>query len=331
MSRSDAASDAEESLPPSTAPNFGIKVTGLDSEEISIQLGTKVGEWVRAFSRYIDLSALDGVTIAVDYDQALVDLDRGYDTTYKLSATKSHVVGVAMTPSVIREGELKSHIVFNAAFMAPLLGVDDSEEYGQALHIIAHECAHVDVTHAYDRCFPNTLLREAIGSILDKCRWQVIFAVWDEYAVTSMIGRVGASQTDAYEQAFLSELLTFDDRVASLISAYRLHGDVSKVLVEVYGACGNLLKYSAYHLGNLRSFNTEWRSCQQSVDALEGHWFLPYFDRLGGCCNSIHDEFGQWESQEPFLKISGLAEELVERAGLFINVLPDGAIWVDIP
>lgn len=51
---------------------------------------------------------------------------------------------------------------------------------GNSIHILAHECGHVEVTNAFDRCVPNVLLRQKNGSILEQMQWQVILAVWDE-------------------------------------------------------------------------------------------------------------------------------------------------------
>ncbi|MGP0172656.1 hypothetical protein ACSVIJ_12315 [Pseudomonas sp. NCHU5208] len=331
MDEVNGVNEQENSLPPTTAPNFRINLLGFEDQEVARRLGRTIGEWVNLIGRYYDLSALDGITVAIDYNQALYDLDRGYETNFRLTATNSHVVGVAMTPSVIREAQLRSHIVLNAVFMTPLLNADDLEPHAQALHILAHECAHVEVTHVYDRCFPNVLLRESFGGMLEQCRWQVIFAVWDEYAVTSLIGHIGAAQTDAYEVAFLNDLATFDDRVNALIRDYRLHGNVDQVLTEVYGACGNLLKFAAYHLGNLNSFDRDWRSCERTFTALNDEWFEPYLDRLSECCEVIKSSYGAWSSQDCFREISIIAEELVERAGLFIEEQGDGTLYVDIP
>ncbi|ENL6833793.1 hypothetical protein AB5Q78_004197 [Pseudomonas aeruginosa] len=331
MDRVEEATEGEQTLPPSTTPSFSIRLTGFTDEEFANRLGNVIGGLVHVLGRSLNLTTLDGLTVAIEYDQALIDLDRGYETSHRLTATKSHVIGVAMTPSVIRDGSLKSHIVLNASFIVSLLDEQDSEARNQAIHIIAHECAHVDVTQAYDRCFPNLLLRQAIGGTLDQCRWQVIFAVWDEYAVTSMTGDIGANQTDAYEEAFLNDLATFDDRVNGLIRAYRLHANVDQVLCEVYGTCGNLLKFAAYHLGNLRGFDRDWRSCERTSAALETHWFALYLDRLSECCQEIQNDYGGWESQDSFMVITEITEALVERAGLFIEELPDGALWVNIP
>jgi hypothetical protein len=111
----------EQHTRPTTAPDkFTISARAFDSEERAQKLGSLVEAFIRELSRQFDLSRLDGVTVAHDYAQALLDLDRGYDTTFQLTPSDTHVVGIAMTPTVIRDGTLKSHVLLNAAYMAPL-------------------------------------------------------------------------------------------------------------------------------------------------------------------------------------------------------------------
>ncbi len=63
------------------------------------RIGNAVGDWVRGFGHRFDLSRLDGVTVAFDYAQALAELDRGYETTFRLTPSDGHAIGVAMTPT----------------------------------------------------------------------------------------------------------------------------------------------------------------------------------------------------------------------------------------
>ncbi len=146
---------AADEIPPPTAPeNMPISLRCFDTEEHARAFGDLVAIYVRSLSRYIDLTALDGITIAFDYAQALLDLDRGYDTKHKLTPSEGIVLGAAMTPAVIREGKIKSHMLFNAGILLPLED-EKSEFYEQALHVLAHECAHVEVTSRFDAAFPT--------------------------------------------------------------------------------------------------------------------------------------------------------------------------------
>lgn len=117
----DAASNPGEQTAQPTAPeNIRVTIATFETEERATAFGHLVAAFVRELSRHIDLSALDGVTIAADYDQALLTLDLGYETSHRLTRTSDVAIGVAMTPSVMREGMRKSHMVFNAGVLAPL-------------------------------------------------------------------------------------------------------------------------------------------------------------------------------------------------------------------
>ena len=62
------ASEAPE-IPPPTAPeNLSISPRGFDTEEHARAFGNLVATYVRTLSSYIDLTTLDGITIASDYD-----------------------------------------------------------------------------------------------------------------------------------------------------------------------------------------------------------------------------------------------------------------------
>ena len=322
-----------DTTPQSTnkTPAFGIQARGFDDVDTATRLATIVGQVVRTLGEKFDLSGLDGVTLAVDYNQALLDLDRGYETTYKLAATNSHVVGVAMTPAVLRDGHLKSHIILNAGHIWPLLEQDDAEGQAHAIHVLAHECGHVEVTNAYDRCFPNVLLRPKYGPILEQLQWNVIFSVWDEYAVTAISAGYGESQTDSYENAFLNDLALADERSNKLILEFRRHLSIEQILGEIYGCYGTLLKFAAYHLGNLQGLGISWQDSEKTASSLNDHWFLPYFERLSVACQEIAKDFGKWKDTASFTLIADIIDDLVARAGLLISVTEGDRLWIDIP
>ncbi len=320
----------DDQAPPSTAPeNFNIQVKGFHDTERATAIGTVVGKLVRAFSTKLDLSELDGVTVALNYSEALAELDRGLETRKTLAPTNSHVVGVAMTPSVIRDGCLKSHIVFNGHNLLPLLDDKDEEGRNQAIHIIAHECAHVEVTKKFDSCFPNVMLRQQ-QPILERLQWNTIFSVWDEYAVTALSSAWGATQTEAYEATFINDLATLDDRTNKLIRQYRMSGTVDQVLEEVYDCCGTVLKFAAYHLGNLQGLGIDWRALEKTESHLRDHWFLPYFERLSDACQAVAEGYGEWGDSSTFKLISDISDDLVSRAGLKITLTGTAQVHVHI-
>ena len=158
--------EPQDEPPPLSAPEtFGVCVRDWNGEATAQQLVECAGGFTRELSRYIDLSNLDGLTLGGDYSKALAELDRGYESTIVLTPSNDAAIGIAMTPSVIRGGRLKSHIVLNAALAAGLLDAEH-ELFRLALHTLAHESAHVEVTAAFEHCFPNVLLRSRRADLL---------------------------------------------------------------------------------------------------------------------------------------------------------------------
>ena len=326
-----ADSDNEEKLPPQSAPDsIPISVQCFDDAERAEQFGHLVGTATRELSRHIDLSTLDGITVAANYEQALLDLDRGYKTTHELTPSEEHAIGVAMTPAVVRDGKIKSHIVLNASYATHLENVEH-EDFNQALHLLAHECAHVEVTQRFNTAFPGTLLQRAPQDAHDAIRWQIILACWDEYAVTWISAPFGRDPTDGYEEVFIGALDKIKAQANELIKAYRLHRDINKVLFEVYGAYGDLMKFAAYHLGNLRGRGLVWQERTQTTNALKGHWFALYFERLDEALQTIAKNYGEWEDQKCFEALGDLADELAVHGGVRVTHLSNGELYIDIP
>lgn len=314
-----------------TAPtSFAVCARGFDTEEWARRLGGSVGECVRLLSRHFDLSRLDGVTVAYDYPQALKDLDRGYHSSHQLTPSDGNAVGVAMTPSVLRAGTLKSHIVLNAPY---IVGIDDAEheDFALALHLIAHECAHVEITHKFDTAFPGVLLRSTHADIRTRYRWDCIHACWDEYAATRLSAWLGEDPTAGYEETFLKHLAQARDIANARIRAYRIYGNLDQVLAAVYAEYGRLLKFSAYYVGSLDGHGVSPQDRPETVDALKEHWFAPYFEQLHERCRAIAGGYGRWNDRQCFELIGDLLEGVLAAGGLHFSYASDGRFRIDIP
>ncbi|MFN5036221.1 MAG: hypothetical protein ACK463_21095 [Bradyrhizobium sp.] len=326
-----AATPDTEPPPPSAPENISVSLRGFDTEEHARTFGNLVATYVRALSRYIDMSALDGITIAADYAQALLELDRGYETNHKLTPSEGIALGVAMTPAVIRDGKVKSHILFNAGVLLPLED-DENEFFEQALHTLAHECAHVEVTERFNAAFPGILLQSKSPDLHTHCRWEIIKACWDEYAVTQICAPFGQRPTDGYEETFIAALEQTRPQANGCIKAYRLHGNLEQVIAEVYGAYGELMKFGCYHLGNLVGLGLTVDDVPKTAVALDGHWFAPFFDKLKQACENIAAQYGEWMDRGAFEALGDLADEIVADGGMTIsNHRDDGTFHVDIP
>lgn len=331
MTTTTTAEAPEDELgPPTAAANLCVTARGFSAEEEARGIGTAVRKCVILLSRHFDLSRLDGVTVAYDYAQALKSLDRGYQTSHLLTPSDDHAVGVAMTPLVIRDGTIKSHIVFNAHIVAPIATLDP-ELIQLPLHVIAHECSHVEITKKFDEAFPNDLLQPRDNDYRDAFRWQVILACWDEYAATRMSANIGEDPTDGYEDIFLKHLAAVQSTAQAYIRAYRRHGNVSQVYAEVYGVLGDLLKFASYALGNSDGHHVDPEARTALTNYLVDNWFEPYFKRLHDACRAIAHRYGRWPDKTSFEVIGDIADEVVALCGIKHRYLPDGRLYLDIP
>lgn len=212
--------------------NLQFSARAFANEASAYELIYKVHSVLSVLSKYIDISNLDGVTIAYDYEEALAELDRGYETSYQLTATKDVAQGVAMAPSVIRDGSIKTHLVLNAC---ALRGIheelwQETDCFGQSLHLIAHECAHVEATAAFDKAFPGVLLKKSYLNALESMRWDVILSAWNEYAACRIVGSIGSDPTNDYLDILLGVLRTTRAQCFNMIREYRLHANTEKVV-----------------------------------------------------------------------------------------------------
>jgi hypothetical protein len=173
-----------DALPPSTMPNdLTLTAKGFNDPDVAQQFGRAVLEAVSVFGSFIDLSTLDGITVAIDYDAALAELDRGLDGLRPLSRSNTEMQGVAMSPAVMRDGEVRTHLVFDAAMLVPFVHADaTAEEKAESVAIIAHECAHVGITARKEAAISDARLGTRIEGFERALTFQIAEICWDEYA-----------------------------------------------------------------------------------------------------------------------------------------------------
>jgi len=313
--------------------NLLFSARGFADEDYAKEAMHKLYSVLSVISQSIDLTKLDGVTVAFDYDEALAELDRGYETTYKLTASKGVAIGVAMAPTVIRDGVIKTHLVLNASYALNVLEEpgEETNYFNQSLHLIAHECAHVEVTAAFDRSFPGFLLQKAHSNILDYMRWEAILATWDEYAVCRITGSIGYDPADDYLETFVKILGDSRGQCFEMIKAYRTHGDVGKVVVEVYGRLGDLLKYSSYFLGAVAAQETPETHPVALTEGAEFGWYARFYERLIEVHEALWNEFGKWEGLDAFEAIGDILEDMAESVGVEASRESDNLLSFNIP
>lgn len=318
---------------PSPTVSQGLPITsfGFSDRDSASRFAFILGDAVAFISRVIDLERLDGITVAFDYGQALANLDRGYIPSVPLTYTQTNeLVGVAMTLPVLRDGCVKSHMVFNALYILPLEN-PESENFNLALSLVAHECGHVAELKYYDQAFPGIIPQRHIHDQVDAILEQVQTSCWGEYVACRSSAIFGRDQTQIYAQNFTSVLSLARPRANDAIRAYRRHADIRRLLVEAGGPLWEPLRTASYLLGHLDGLNATIDEVPSARDQLAANPYNVFVTRLHDALRLLWSRRRVWESLAEFDSLKQIGRDVLAAGGLILHRLPDGRAYVDVP
>jgi hypothetical protein len=319
-------------LPPPTLPaELVVSLRGFADESSAQSCGRSVLGTLNPISRIINLERLDGVTVAFDYDSALAQLDRGYAGGKALMRTQTkELVGVAMTPAVLRSGVVKAHIVLHAP-VALQLENEEAEEFNIALAVLAHECGHVEDLKLRDECFPGSILQETITDQQDALLEPTASMLWEEYAACRLSAHFCVQQTAMFEQSFTSVLSVARPNAYRAIRSYRLHRDITRVLEEAGNPLCEPLRTAAYLQGHLDGLGIDFDSVPVTRDQLAGSPYSKAVASLHDALGNLWSRRGQWASRAEFNVLKTIVNDVLADGGIVLRRLPDGRLWADIP
>lgn len=296
-------------------------LTGFDSGEVARAASTRVAQAIDELAQQLGLSlaGLDGVTIAVDYDAGLQQLDRGYNASEVLTRTNDEVAsGIAMTPYVLRNGRVMSHMVLSAAVVplidTPILGVSGK-------YIIAHELAHAHEHYFRDRKLPNTLLNAKITKPDDAVLFESADACWGEYAACYFSAPVHPDQAKLFEMMVLSSLKDARQKIVEAKRQWLRDRDFPAVWRTISPIALSLLKYFSYLLGHAAGLNTSLEDmAREAFEILQSNpWLLPWIEKLQRTLGTMLDTFEEWQSLEVFDPLKQIARGLFADCGMSIS------------
>ena len=166
-SDSDKQAAADFERLPSTLPPVGIDLRYYANEEFARSVGKAIEEWLYVFGKVLNLKRLKQVLVSYKYHEALAEVDQGAPVSGPLKATNDEIaVGIAMTPTVLDDGEAKSVMVLNAEYMAVLAVKEEPENAelrDQMIYTLAHECGHVHDLDMRVTCMPDIILKQQLS------------------------------------------------------------------------------------------------------------------------------------------------------------------------
>lgn len=324
-----------DNLPASTAQTVSVSVQGFTNQQAGERLGRTVGECVMTLGSFMDLSTLDGVTVAVDYDAALAGIDQGMAGLRPLSRTDTEEMqGVAKTCQVSRDGEVKSHLVFNAAMLVPLIAEEQTsaEDRQTAIGIIAHECGHVQVNAQLEKQIPHARLGARIEDFERAVLFQIAEICWDEYAVCRLSAPFAPRQNQQHAETVAAVLPGARARAKEGIKAYRLHGDLHRLLGEAGSELCQPLKAASYLLGGLDAEDRGWAEFAEARAAIDEAGYGALVDALHEGCRHLWDSQSEWTPDRDVLApLIAVARDAFASGGIYFRRESDGRCRVNVP
>jgi hypothetical protein len=320
--------DFEQIMATSTAPYpVQFHLAGFAKEEDAQKLANLTATFVQYIGTKLNLQGLDGITIAFDYNKALVDLDRGYETSFVLTPSSEFVQGVAMSPAVIREGTIKTHIVFAAGVFAGF--VDTDNELWRGLYYqLAHECGHVHDRRAFDIAFPNFLLtRYEFEDHLDAWYFQMGDGSRCEYTASRLSAEFDPDQIALHEESFMLVFEGLGARIEALEEAFVEDGDGTKLFTELSKEYERILRHASYVLGHVDGLQGDMTPAPKFKAFIESdHWLAEYITKLHDTLKEIWAKYGEWTSLSDLEQPGVIVQLLLARNGVKLHLHENGEV-----
>ncbi|MGE0830972.1 MAG: hypothetical protein AB7O04_16685 [Hyphomonadaceae bacterium] len=297
---------------PTLPDSISITFQGYPDRDEGERLAGVLIDCVRSVSSVIDLGSLDGLTLAHDYRNAVHTLDRGCDNPSPPRLSDAETIGVGIVLAVVRNGQVKNHIVFRADAVSGLLQSQEGQAFRIALYALARACGQVEAQDCFERAFVGATLGLRQDHPHDAQRWDIILACWNAFAACWISASFAGDLADKTEDDFLQHLATAKDAAGRRVAAYQEHADRQMALAEVYAVYGSLMKRAARHLGTMLGLGASPTDYPKTVAALDGHWFADAFQEMDSILRRLASQLGTWPDKAVFEPIADIADGLIE-------------------
>jgi hypothetical protein len=319
----------------SSMPDIRVEVQGIQNEYGAECLRLGVTDLVREIGRFIDISTLDGITVAVDYDAALRGLDRGIGGVRAEERTNdAGLVGVGKSVVVKRGDEFKTHIVLLADPVCVLAFAEEDrniDDLRTALAIICHECAHVEEHADRDRQFPAVLVGYRASTYMGKLEQQFAESFWGEYAVCRTSAPWARNEEKRFRDNLATRLVDARDKAREAIRSYRIHGDVERVLLEAGAALLEPLRMASYLFGHLDGIaEGELPDIASELTGADTA-IATAIAELVSQMRTLWDRRGEWESYDELMAIGQTGFKLIRACGVHASSQPNGTAYINVP
>lgn len=312
---------------PPTLPPFAYTFRGVDDEEVRNALVAEMSPLASMMSRLVPLDGLDGITIAVDYHAALAELDRGVETATTIEPTvESFGTGVAMSCGVIRDGQSKTHVTFEANIIAALLN-EDPDLKALAMHTFMHELGHV-AEHTIDHRQFGVAMVTPSEDRYEFELYRLSHSCWSEYYASRVSAPWGTGAIDGLRELLQGTLEQLNERVTAArnqVGPWSTSNDAAAM--EIIDQVSKLMKFAGYVIGHARGERIEpLEPGSVHETLLEAIGLRSWFDDMAAELDALYDSRHEWDGLNVFHPLHRAFEAACLNFKLELHRSPDYAI-----
>jgi len=319
------------------APEFGgtfeydIWLIECADREDTAWLGEKIKALVSILSQALPLERLDGITMARDYPAAVGALDRGLHTENQLVPVTPEIgVGISQTVTIVRSGRLMCRIIVSDSVAHDLLS-HDPERVGWAVHVLAHELAHVGMIGTVERVLPGSTLAHP-DSLLDRNLSAILYPGLIVHVASHIAAGFGHPEAIAdMLRGFLAQSIKYmATRVPHERQAYLRHRDIDRLVSVAFPAVRHVLILAAQLLGHCTAARLSPAGDSHALsDVLDRENLTNWFKTYESDLERFRNRLGQWDSFDEFVAFNIHVERLLWHIGI-VPSEDSGQVGIDV-
>lgn len=338
LDSADTSSTLADRLPPETLPSaFSVSLRGWPSEEEADarELGSGVLALAKSISRQLDLSQLEAIVIAMNYEEALASLERGDGVAPAVPTSNEYGQGGAMSCLVVRDDEPWSVVVIWAPLLRQILD-REHPNHGFALMLLVHELVHVDDLRLLGSTFPGGWRAAKARDGREQELLPVVYPCASEYSAQRRSAWLAPEHGLQLLEMLGEAMVEVDDQIRSGRRRYRVDGDlqtfwsiVVRRLTFLFQALGYGLGHADWAANDAKEHPELAKRYSDKVKELER---LPVGWLIEACRAGVQPymKLKAWEDLSVYDPLIAVLETLLNGYGMFTRIDGEG-MYVDMP
>lgn len=328
MEGSNTQSDVEDTF---HGHSYVVSFRGCADQATANRIAEIVRVIVDQLGRHMPVRRIESITFASDYEQALKDIDRGFQASSPLTPTSvEYGMGVAMAPLVLRDYGVRCCIVMRSWLGQALLSNGDSADWRSAVHVLGTMVARAAYIDMVDNALPGVLLEPVADP------WAAFFvryveSVSSNYFVARSVAGINPELRSGYQELFRNALKSAFETIPAARLEYRHHGDLDAFLEITMPRLSDVLAHGAAVIGHCDGLEETLTDDEETKLLLAENGLLGWCHVYQRDLETVYNRRGRWESLTDFLSPAIHLERLLWQFGIFPWLTDDNRVRVEVP